>query len=62
MLSHEQDTARLKAQKESVCFMELGVLEPHSSPHHAVMVLSRVEESAVALVTGASSVSTTRRA
>lgn len=40
----------------------LGVLEPQSSPHHVDMLLSWAEESAVALVTAAGSISTTRRA
>lgn len=49
-------------QNESMWVVGLGVLEPRSSPHQVDMVLSGAKEPAVALVTGAASVSTTRRA
>lgn len=57
-----QSNEKHSVQKESVWVLELGVLEPRSSPHHGDMVLSEAKEPAVALVTGAASVSTTRRA
>lgn len=65
MLCHKQDTAPNKkhnVQMKSVWIAGLGVLEPGSSPHHVDTLLAGAEEPAVALVTGASSISTARRA
>lgn len=65
MLCYKQGAAPNKnhnVQIKGVWLAGLGVLEPGSSPHHVDMLLAGAEEPAVALVTGAGSISTARRA
>lgn len=63
-LSQAVCSAKQKAQRtnEKCVDCRMDVLEPGSSPHHVDTLLAGAEEPAVALVTGAGSISTDRRA